>query len=226
MIDETTTRGRIIAAAIRLAGERPWSQVTLAEIAEAAKTDLAGLRAEFSSKSAILSGFTRAIDDQMLKVASKPGAGQAARDRVFEVVMARIDALQPYKAALKSIMRSGEASPRLACSLLSSQTWMLHAAGIGTDGPKGAVRVAGLASVYGSVLRTWLDDNDPGLPKTMATLDRRLRRGERTLGTVDSVFDAMCRVASCFSPGRRAKAEPAAGDMTPPAPTAPPAPVP
>ena len=33
MIDETTVRGRIIAAAMRLAGERPWRQVTLAEIA-------------------------------------------------------------------------------------------------------------------------------------------------------------------------------------------------
>ena len=62
---------------------------------------------------------------------------------------------------------------------------MLHAAGIGTDGVEGGLKVAGLASVYASVFRTWLDDDDPGLARTMAALDRRLRRGERTYARIE-----------------------------------------
>ena len=30
-------------------------------------------------------------------------------------------------------------------------------------------------------MRTWLDDDDPALAKTMARLDRELRRGERVI---------------------------------------------
>jgi hypothetical protein len=59
--------------------------------------------------------------------------------------------------------------------------WMLEAAGIGTDGATGGLRVAGLAAVYASVFRVWLEDDDPGHARTMAALDRRLRRGERSL---------------------------------------------
>lgn len=231
MIDETSPRGRIIAAAMRLAAQRPWGEVMLRDIAEAAGTDLVALRAEFASKADVLAGFTRAIDDEMMSNVAKSVGGQAARDRVFEVVMARLDALQPYKTALASIMKSPEASPRLACRLLASHRWMLHAAGIDAGGPKGAVRLAGLATVYGSVLRTWLDDDDPGLAKTMATLDRRLRRGERTLGTVDGVLDTVCGLACRLARGRRSRssttpAPAAADDQMPPAPPAPAAPMP
>ena len=42
------------------------------------------------------------------------------------------------------------------------------------------MRVAGLGMIYASVFGIWLEDDDPGLARTMAALDRRLRRGERT----------------------------------------------
>jgi hypothetical protein len=66
-------------------------------------------------------------------------------------------------------------------ALVGSSAWMLRAARIEPDGIDGRVRTAGLSAVYASAFRTWLDDDDPGLARTMAALDRRLRRGERTL---------------------------------------------
>ena len=93
---------------------------------------------------------------------------------------------------------------------------MLEAAGIGTDGPAGAIRVAGLGMAYASVFRTWLEDDDPGLAKTMAALDRRLRRGERALGSLEHLNGAMSRVAAALGElrrsalGRRAKSNPPA----------------
>ena len=71
--------------------------------------------------------------------------------------------------------------------------WMLEAAGIGTDGAGGSLRVTGLAAVYASVFRTWLEDDDPGHARTMAALDRRLRRGERTLGGLEQLHTAVSR---------------------------------
>jgi hypothetical protein len=91
---------------------------------------------------------------------------------------------------------AGNADPALIRPLLSSQLWMLEAAGVDTSGPAGALRVTGLAAIYASVFRTWLEDDDPGQARTMAALDRRLRRGERTLRTVAGVASGLERFAS------------------------------
>ena len=59
-----------------------------------------------------------------------------------------------------------------------------------------AVRVAGLATVYGSVFRVWLEDDDPGLARTMAALDRRLRRGESAVRSLDRACSVLNRLAT------------------------------
>lgn len=200
MIDVTSHKGRIVQAALRLAGERPWTDVSLLDIAEAAGLKLADLRAQFSSKGEILAHFARSVDDDMLRRTPPRQQGQAPRDQLFEVVMSRLDALAPYRTALRSIADGGGLDPALVRSFLSSQHWMLQAAGIGTDGIGGGLRLAGLASVYASVMRTWLDDDDPGLARTMAALDRRLRSGERTLRLLDDALGFAERMASAVSP--------------------------
>ena len=91
---------------------------------------------------------------------------------------------------------------------------MLHTAGLGTEGVIGAARVAGLASVYACVFRTWLEDDEPGLARTMAALDRRLRRGEQALAMVDDVCRAACRAADIFKP---VSPRPAPASRAPPA---------
>jgi hypothetical protein len=74
--------------------------------------------------------------------------------------------------------------------------WMLEAAGIGTEGATGGLRVTGLAAVYASVFSIWLEDDDPGHARTMAALDRRLRRGERSLRNVEQVGSVMQRLVT------------------------------
>ena len=196
MLDHTTRKGRILSAALDCAARNSWSEVTLADIAGAAELPLADFRAEFASKTEIIAALVRAVDDEVLKRAAKRSEGQEKRDALFDIVMTRFDVLGPHKAALKSIHASGPADFALAGPFLSSQHWMLEAAGIATDGPTGALRVAGLGLAYASVFRTWLEDDDPGLARTMAALDRRLRRGERTLGSIESVASALNRFAS------------------------------
>jgi hypothetical protein len=83
---------------------------------------------------------------------------------------------------------------------------MLAAAGISTDGATGALRVAGLGMAYAWVFRTWLEDDDPGLSKTMAALDRRLRRGERALGSIERFDAAVSRFAAALGELRRSTA--------------------
>ena len=90
-------------------------------------------------------------------------------------------------------MRSASLNPGLAFALnglaLRSQRWMLTAADIDAAGPRGLVRAQGLAMLYAAVFRTWLDDHDEGLSRTMAALDRALANCARW----SSFLEEICR---------------------------------
>ncbi len=196
MLDLTTEKGRYISAALALAAERPWTDVTLADIATRAGGTLVGLKISFASKSEILEAFIGLVDDEVLARAPGRETGQAARDSLFEVVMSRFDVLEPWKPGIRSIVGGGLPEPGQVLKVLASNRWMLEAAGIGSGGIDGTARAAGLASVYAAVFRVWLDDDDPGLARTMAALDRRLRRGERAMQQAEDVFKGLGRIAT------------------------------
>ncbi|MGD9867739.1 MAG: TetR family transcriptional regulator [Hyphomicrobiales bacterium] len=199
MMDDYTKRGLILRSALRLAAEKGWKALTLAEIAAEAGATLADVHKDYGSKSDILKAFVRDVDRELLKRAPAPDMETPARDRLLDVVMTRFEILEPYKAALGRIVADVRRSPdagdvALLCSSACSARWMLDAAGIPSAGGGGAVRVAGLMALYGRVSRVWLADDDPGLEKTMAALDREIGRGARWLGLLDGV----CRTARSF----------------------------
>ena len=211
MLDPAIPRNALVAAALQLAAERPWADVTLADIADAASKTLPDLKKEFASKGEIIAAFTGAVDDEVLARAPKRSPEQPVRDTLFEVIMSRFDVLAPYRAALRSIVQAGLPDPAQVRPVLDSQRWMLEAAGVSTAGLEGGVKVAGLATVYGSVFRTWLADDDPGMARTMAALDRRLRRGERTLARIEEVCSGLSKFVSAAMP-RGFKPSPRPGD--------------
>jgi AcrR family transcriptional regulator len=189
-----TPREKIIAAFMELLAEKPFENVGLGEIAEAAGISLADLRGEFDSKMSILAAHIKAIDRVVLSETGEANVEEPARDRLFDVLMRRIDALAPYKAALRSLMRSAARHPGLALALnglaVRSQQWMLTAAGIPAAGPKGMIRAQGLALMYAGVVRTFVNDEDDDNEKAMAALDRALSSGERWSG----ILDDLCRL--------------------------------
>jgi hypothetical protein len=229
MTDQETTRDRIVSAAMRLAGEQRWRDITLIGIAEAAGLTLADLKQhKVESKTDVLRAFTAAIDSQVLRKAAHPQPGQGHRDALFEVLMARFDAMEPHKQALRSIVSDAVPDPAQVRTVLASQRWMLQAAGIDSEGGRGVVRTLGLASVYASVFRTWLDDDDPGLARTMAALDRRLRRGEQNLRLLDGMCELATRLTGFLRPRERyagpPRARPSNDTGAPEAPTTEPGP--
>ena len=178
-------RERIVQALMRLASDRPWNDIEVTDIAEEAGVTLAEIRDHFPSKGAVLGAFSRMIDKQVLETPSEDLAGEPARERVFDVMMRRLDALAPYKSALRRIAYAVRMDPMALAALnrlaLNSQRFMLAAAGIATEGPLGLLKLQGAAIVFANTLETWFDDDDPTLAKTMARLDRELRRGERVI---------------------------------------------
>lgn len=172
----------VVSAALDLAVERGWRRVSLHAIAERAGVPLADVYERFSSKQAVLAAFVRGIDEEVLRDLEPEEAAEGPRDRLFSVLMRRFDALAPHRQAVTAILRDTCGDPLAlacgACWYLRSMTWMLEAAGISTAGTRGLLRVKGLCALYLPVLGVWLEDETTDMAKTMAVLDRWLRRAE------------------------------------------------
>ncbi len=174
---------RVISAALDLSASEGWRSVSMAAIAAKAGLTLAQVHGAFSSKAAIVEGFLARIDAQVLAGGEVgENAGDSARDRLFDVLMRRFDALNPHKAAVAAIIRDSVADPPALMAatprFLHSMAWMLEAAGLSSAGLTGVVRTEGLALVYLNALRVWLADDTEDMAKTMAALDWGLRQAE------------------------------------------------
>jgi AcrR family transcriptional regulator len=196
-------RERIIEAFMALLANKPIEQIGFAEIARDAGVSLSELRGHFGSALAILAAQVKETDRAVLAGTDDDMAEEPPRERLFDVLMRRLEVLAPHKAAVRSLARSAMRNPGLALALnglsVRSQQWMMTAADIDAAGPRGMVRAQGLAVLFAGVLRTWADDDDPGLARTMATLDRALARGQRWSG----FLDGLSRIPQCVSRSRR-----------------------
>jgi AcrR family transcriptional regulator len=202
----TVQRDRIVGAFMALLAEKRFEDIGFAEIARRADVSLSELRAKHSSKIEMLAAHMREVDRAVLDGIDPGMADEPPRERLFDVLMRRLDLLVPDRAAVRSLQRSVMLNPGLTFALnglaVRSMQWMLTAADISAAGPKGMMRAQGLALQFASVLRTWVDDDDPGQARTLAALDRAMSSGQRWAGLLDDLFripEAACNVRRAFS---------------------------
>jgi AcrR family transcriptional regulator len=194
-------RRKIVDAFMALLAERSYEEIGLGDVAQRADVPLHRCRAQFDSLIAVLAAQLEEIDRKVLAGGDADMAEEPPRERLFDVLMRRLEALAPHKEAVRSLARSACCNPPLALALnglsVRSQRWMLEAADINTAGLRGALRAQGLACMFAEVVRVWLNDEDPGLARTMAALDRQLARGagwSRALDDVCRLLPNPCRL--------------------------------
>lgn len=201
-----STRDKIIEALLELLAEKRFEQIGLAEIASRAGVSLADMRAEFGSTLAILAAHIREIDRAVLAGIDTDMSEEPPREQLFDVLMRRLELLEPHKEAIRSLMRSAAFNPALALAFnamaVRSQQWMLTAANISAAGPIGQMRAQGLALLFANVLRTWVDDDEKGLSRTLAALDRALASGQRWVGFMNDICAIPARICKAAKPPR------------------------
>ncbi len=211
MSDTPNPADAVVDAALALAARMPWQDVGLADIAAEAGLDLAGLRKVVASKAHIMALFSRRIDAMLLEALAGETLEGEAHDRLFDVIMRRLEIMEPWRPAVKSILACGPGDPIAvaagALNAMDSQRWLMEAAGIPMprDGLAQGARLAGLAFVQQRALRVWAEDDDPGRARTMATLDRTLRDGATWLKRLDgpmALCAALAKVAGSVARGR------------------------
>jgi len=163
MARKKTTETDIYAATMRVAALNGWRKARMTDIAEEAGLTLAELHDKYPSKTALLNDFVLHIDRIVLKGAVKTvDEDSSYRDRLFDILMRRFDALNPYKDGIRAIAKeAGGSVSEFLCSsqrLLRSMRWMLEAADINAVGFVGELRVNGLGVVSATTPGFWLEE--------------------------------------------------------------------
>jgi AcrR family transcriptional regulator len=185
----------LVRLAFELLAERGWERFSFAELARRAGTSLAEVYEEFPDRAALLRVLGRRLDAEMLALDLADLEGMSPRERVFELIMRRLDAMAPYKDGLRTLARKAGRDPSLLaaalCNLDRLSRRLLDAAAT-EDGPamtKVARRVT--EAVYLRTFSVWLDDDTPDMARTLAELDRRLQQAE-TAGRWFAGFSRFC----------------------------------
>lgn len=192
-VDSAPTNDRLddllIDAALGLIEREGWLDLTMGRFARAAGVPLSELYKRQTGKPDLLRALIRRVDLAALKDGpmSDPDAEpEMPRDRLFDAVMLRFEALEPHRAAMRVLARELPRDPVTVAAIrgdmLRSLAWTLDAADLSPNGLGGAVRVRLLGLICWRTLQVWLEDDGRDLARTMADLDRRLRQSGRWLG--------------------------------------------
>lgn len=169
-----------VDAMLRLAAKHPWRDVTLPDIAAEAGLAMADLRHLAPTKGALVAAFGRRIDEAMM--AEPVDEGGSVKDRLFDLIMRRFDALAPHREAVRAIAAGLGRDPLAALCLvpggMRAMKGLAEAAGVDTRLPLGPLKIKALAAAYLGTFRIWLGDESADAAKTMAALDRALGRLE------------------------------------------------
>lgn len=182
---------KALDAALRLAATRKWSEIALPDIAAEAGLSLGGMLRVAPSKASLLAAFGRRVDAAMFARAVEDEG--TVKDKLFDLLMRRFDALAPHKPAVKNILADLPRDPASAlCAipgLLRAMRWAAEAAGIKSTGPLAPFKINALALAYLGTLRVWLQDDSADAAKTMSNLDKSLGR----LAALASSFPSFLR---------------------------------
>ena len=182
-----TNDDALIAALWRVIAAHGWGGLTMGRLAAEAGVPMSELRDRFPSRLDLLVLHGRTMDKAVL-AGTIPGQGGLARDRLFDVLMRRLDAMQPHREGILRLLRDLRFDPGLAGllgpHLALSMRWMLDAAEIGGSGAQRRAIALGLIGVWLAAVRAWAEDESEDLGPTMAALDRALDRAEQVARTI------------------------------------------
>jgi AcrR family transcriptional regulator len=175
---------RLAEAALRLLKKEAWRDLSLADIARAAKVPMTELAAHAPSKPALIGLILRRLGHDVTRVYKPDRDSESARDRLFDVSMIWFDTLARHEDAIRSLYEGLRNDPVALISarneIVAAAEWLMTLAEADT-GPALALRATAFAVTLGRAVPVWLDD-DADLTKTMARLDGDLRRGDSLLG--------------------------------------------
>lgn len=181
---DASIRRDLARAALSLAAATPWRELTLPRLAHATARPISDFYGASlgDAVDCVEEAFDRAIADNMDAL----DPAQSVRDRLFELVMRRFEAMEPHRAAVLAMEQGYDRDPVLMAAAhqrhVRCARWVLALAGLEADGMTGQARAQGLGVIIGQARAAWRGDDAGDFAKTMASLDKNLRRAEEMFG--------------------------------------------
>jgi len=181
---DSAIRRDLARAALTLAVAIPWREVTLLKLADEAARPISDFYGASLGEAVdcVEEAFDRAIAENVEAL----DPGQSVRDRLFELIMRRFEAMEPHRAAVLAMEHNQDRDPTLMAAAHQRQVrcarWVLALAGLEADGMTGQARAQGLGVIIGQARAAWRGDSAGDYAKTMASLDKNLRRAEEMFG--------------------------------------------
>lgn len=179
-----------------------WESFSCRSAAAACDVSLAQSLLVFKNRYSYVSALIRQIDADMVADYDPSMGGEPARERLFDVLMSRFDAMQEHRDLIKALTCAARKDPMLALHLVAisrlTNDWIIEMAHISPVGVMGQMRAKGALLAYGRAFSIWLEDESEDMAKTMSSLDKVLKKGEKALRRAE-------KLACCLPRRRRSR---------------------
>ena len=175
---------KLIDASFKIIEIEGWNNFSLKKLAESQKISLKEIINILKSKSQILKEFSKMIDHKVENNFDiKDLENTSIKDNLFELIMLRLEYMQPYRKTLRIIIEVLKTNPLIAKSvttnILNSIDFYLELTNAYDDSFFDIFKKKSIFVIYSYIFTIWLDDNSTELSKTMSELDRLLTFSEK-----------------------------------------------
>lgn len=179
---------RIVDTAVELAEKESWESVRLHQVAMAMGIDLADIRRHFREKDELIDAWFDQADDAVLALSGSGDLAQlSARERLFRLIMAWLDALEEHRRVSRQMilakLEPGHLHIQIPALIRISRTvqWIREGALLEDAGLRRALMETAVTSLYLTTFIAWMNEDAPGSPRTRRLLDGLLARAESIL---------------------------------------------
>ena len=161
-----------------------WKSFSLQKLSDTEKIPINEIKIFFKSEITILDEFSKMIDIKVEKSFDyEELTNTSVKDNLFELIMLRLEYMQPYRNALKSIKSSFKSDPLVAKSVaknvMNSLDFYLELTNAYNDSFLDIFKKKSIFLIYSYIFMIWLEDDSDELSKTMSELDKLLTFSEK-----------------------------------------------
>ena len=174
----------LVKSSLNIIEKSGWKSFSLQKLSETEKIPINEIKFFFKSEITILAEFSKMIDIKVEKSFDyEELTNTSVKDNLFELIMLRLEFMQPYRNALKSIKNSFKSDPHVAKSVaknvMNSLDFYLELTNAFNDSFLDIFKKKSIFLIYSYIFMIWLEDDSDELSKTMSELDRLLTFSEK-----------------------------------------------
>ena len=174
----------LVKSSFNIIEKSGWKSFSLQKLSYAEKIPINEIKIFFKSEITILDEFSKMIDIKVEKSFDYEELTKTSvKDNLFELIMLRLEYMQPYRNALKSIKSSFKSDPLVAKSVaknvMNSLDFYLELTNAYNDSFLDIFKKKSIFLIYSYIFMIWLEDDSDELSKTMSELDKLLTFSEK-----------------------------------------------